>query len=233
MSRVWKFVQIYLDKIMAENIEYRIFPIHFFLLTLSGLWFPQSAISSNRFLFKIFLSTVIFMSITGSIEIGCHFLNAFDFTSLFFFAVAASGCYKSVRFFQKRKIIISILEEYSNEKLMKSQNHKEKVIDEKCKIEIRFENLQFFTSLAEPLQDSKLSLHDYIKLQASFYSIFHVYGNNIGFMHDYTNSGYKTVYIASSSIFAILGQKFYSFLGHLFTAMHLWICVGSNAFVSG
>ena len=144
MERLWRFLKLHAIKIMDENIEYRNFPFHFFLLTLSGLWFPQSTTSSNRFLFKIFLSTVIFMSITGSIEIGCHFLNAFDFTSLFFFAVAASGCYKSVRFFQKRKIIIAILEEYSNEKLMKSQNHKEKVIDEKCKIEIRFENLQFY-----------------------------------------------------------------------------------------
>ena len=133
------------------------------------------------------------MSITGSIEIGCHFLNTFDFISLFLFAVAAAGSYKSVRILQKRKIIISILEEYSNEKLMKSQNHKEKVFDEKCKIEIRFENLEFFISLAEPVHDSKLSLHDYIKLQKSLYYIFHINGNNIGFSHDCAISGCETV----------------------------------------
>ena len=144
MPTLWKFVESHLNKIMEENIEFKIFPIHFFLLTLSGLWCPQSASSSIRFLFKIIFSFIILIEIAGLFEIGTHFSKSFEFLSLFFFTIIASGCYKSIRFFQKRKIIISILKEYSNEKIMENRNDKEKEIHEKCRIEIRFENLLFF-----------------------------------------------------------------------------------------
>ena len=146
MDRLWKLIKSHANKIIEENIEYRIFPIHFFVLTLAGLWYPRSITSSIRFVFKISLSIVIFMEIIGGLETGFCFLNSFDFVGLFFSCVTVSGCYKSARFFQKRKIVIAILEEYSNEKLLKNRNSKEETIFEKSKIEIRFEHLQFFIS---------------------------------------------------------------------------------------
>ena len=141
MNRFWKFVKAYSIKMMQQNIEYRIFPFHFFLLTLSGLWYPQSASSSIRFFFKILLNIVVSMQTIGSIEMSMGFFNSFELFALFCFCVAASGCYKSIRLFQKRKIIISILDKYSYEKMMKSQDDKEEVIDEKFKNNIRFEQI--------------------------------------------------------------------------------------------
>ena len=145
MERLWRFLKLHAIKIMDENIEYRNFPFHFFLLTLSGLWYPQSASSWIRFLFKTFSKIVMFLQTLGVIAIGYHFLNTFQVMDLFFFCTIAGGLFKTIQFSQKHKIIDSLLEEYSNEKCIKSNDEEEQTITKKFKTEIRSDtNVYFF-----------------------------------------------------------------------------------------
>ena len=131
-------------KIRKENIEHRIFPFHFFLLTLVGQWHPQSATSNIRFLFKIFLCIAVIMQTILIIEIGIHFINLFQVTDMFTLCIFISGMYKFIRFSQKRKNLISILTEYIPEKSVKSKNDEEEEIIKKSQVEIRFDKYFWF-----------------------------------------------------------------------------------------
>ena len=116
MHQLWKNLKFNLIKIMEKNIEYKVFPYHFFMLTTSAICYPKTVSASTKKIFKIM--KIFFMFAAFSVNIQAQIfvfqtlmaVDAIACSSLF------SGAYKAIRLSQQRNKIVSILDMFVNDK---------------------------------------------------------------------------------------------------------------------
>ena len=135
MHKLWKDAKTKLIKIMEENVEYKFFPYHFFMLTLSAIWSPKTASAFKKYIFKIMYFIILCGFITINIEAQIFAYRSLMILDIVICSSLFSSMYKSVRLVQQRNAIESLLEKYANDK---PEDKKIEVIHRKFKIEIRY-----------------------------------------------------------------------------------------------
>ena len=141
MIEFWNNAKIKMTKIMEKNIEYNIFPLHFFLLNLCAMWYPKTASSFVKFIFQNLFRIFLYLQISLNIAMGVYAFQSMEVIDILFCCTTCSAIYKIIRLVQKRDAIISLIEEYVNDDLTKVKDEKEEYISRKINIEIRYEKL--------------------------------------------------------------------------------------------
>ena len=135
MINICEIFRLKITETIEKNIEYSIFPYHFFLLNIVGLWYPKSAASSIQFIFKSLFFIILCLQISVYIEMQVYAITALSIVENSYCVVIFSGIYKMARLFTKREEITSLLQEYEFNVAEKKEEH----IYQKFATEIRFE----------------------------------------------------------------------------------------------
>ena len=141
MANFWGIVKSKLANVMKRNIDYNLFPYHFFLLSSSALWWPRNGSRLIRIILKRCFLLIVFFEIALSIQMVAYStFKSFKVIHMVYYCSVISALYKSVLLVGKRDVIISLTEEYGNtDNWLNTKDKREIDIYRKFKIELRFE----------------------------------------------------------------------------------------------
>ncbi|NP_001177521.1 odorant receptor 102 [Nasonia vitripennis] len=131
-----------LAAIVKNNIEYKILPFQFFLLTFLGIWCPSNWSLKSKTAHNVYFTFIFFLDFLICIEMFIHFVSSFgtdNFKLINFFLVSANitAVYKSIRLMQNREVLRYFIISYFDYEWTKSHDSVEHEINSKIDLRIR------------------------------------------------------------------------------------------------
>lgn len=131
-----------LIEIVNNNIEYKILPFQFILLTFLGIWCPNNWSIKSKIAHNLYFTFIFFLDFLICTEMLIHFVSSFGtehFKLINFFFVSANitAVYKSIKLMQNREVMRHFIVNYFDYQWTKLHDSVEHAINTKIDLRIR------------------------------------------------------------------------------------------------
>lgn len=133
---------LFVEEMTRKNVEYRLLPFQFLLLTCLGVWRPKNWSVQAKNIHNMYFILLSFINSVICLEMFIYLVRSFGtdkfkLINFFMASVTITGVYKSVKFMQNRETIRSFIVNFFNHQWMNLQDSNEKKINEKFNSKLR------------------------------------------------------------------------------------------------